>query len=125
MGSASTVRPTNAIASQAMVPRTATASSSYTNMVNYEVTYWNKNNPGGPTFDGEDCTNFLSDALQAGGWSMVRKSTSAFSSDDPKRYMAYQPIVWTAGDLGACTATPGPLRKTGISLPVAVVVYRC
>ncbi|MFF5564279.1 amidase domain-containing protein [Streptomyces sp. NPDC012623] len=57
-------------------PKNLTASGyDYNAMVAYATKYWSKYNPEYPSFDGAgaggDCTNFVSQALKAGGWKHV------------------------------------------------------
>ncbi|WP_251093211.1 amidase domain-containing protein [Streptomyces sp. Caat 7-52] len=54
----------------------------YKAMVSYAAKYWNKYNPDYPDFNGAgaggDCTNFVSQALKAGGWKHVPGYTNDF-----------------------------------------------
>ncbi|MEU3828817.1 amidase domain-containing protein [Streptomyces sp. SID486] len=54
----------------------------YKAMVSYAAKYWNKYNPDYPDFNGHgaggDCTNFVSQALKAGGWKHVPGYTNDF-----------------------------------------------
>ncbi|WP_420803454.1 amidase domain-containing protein [Streptomyces naphthomycinicus] len=54
----------------------------YKAMVAYAAKYWNKYNPDYPDFNGQgaggDCTNFVSQALKAGGWKHVPGYTNDF-----------------------------------------------
>lgn len=51
---------------------TSTNSGSYSNQsaANYAINWWNSRNPAYRSFDA-DCTNFISQALYAGGWTYV------------------------------------------------------
>jgi hypothetical protein len=54
----------------------------YKAMVSYAAKYWNRYNPDYPDFNGQgaggDCTNFVSQALKAGGWKHVPGYTDDF-----------------------------------------------
>ncbi|WP_257980529.1 amidase domain-containing protein [Streptomyces sp. CB02959] len=54
----------------------------YRAMAAYATTYWSRYNPDYPDFngagDGGDCTNFVSQALKAGGWQHVPGYTTDF-----------------------------------------------
>ncbi|MFJ8848450.1 amidase domain-containing protein [Streptomyces cyaneofuscatus] len=55
---------------QAQIKPSVTANYNYTNMAKYAEKHWSKYNPSYRKFDdvGGDCTNFISQALRAGGW---------------------------------------------------------
>ncbi|WP_329064278.1 amidase domain-containing protein [Streptomyces sp. NBC_01429] len=64
-------------------PKNFTASGyDYQAMAAYATTYWSKYNPEYPSFDGAgaggDCTNFVSQALKAGGWKHVPGYTNDY-----------------------------------------------
>jgi hypothetical protein len=40
-------------------------------MVNYAANWWYRNNPKYPSFAPDDCTNFVSQCLHAGGWNFT------------------------------------------------------
>jgi hypothetical protein len=49
----------------------STQSYNRTNAINYAYTWWNGQNPNYPDFGGDDCTNFISQSMIAGGFSML------------------------------------------------------
>ncbi|MGG2460955.1 amidase domain-containing protein [Streptomyces sp. RGM 3693] len=64
-------------------PKNFTATGyDYNAMAAYATTYWSRYNPDYPDFngigDGGDCTNFVSQALKAGGWQHVPGYTTDF-----------------------------------------------
>jgi Putative amidase domain len=85
-GAASTSRST-AIAPKARRP--AVGGYNYAAMANFEITYWN-GLPSGDYGFAEECTDFLSYALKAGGWTLVGQQASN-TTNDTKWYMYTSP----------------------------------
>ncbi|MDA5281213.1 amidase domain-containing protein [Streptomyces sp. Isolate_45] len=69
----------------------AAASYSYSSMVNYANRYW-KNWNGNYRSYSSDCTNFISQAMRAGGWGTT--SGSASSRSDNRKWF-YGSFSWT------------------------------
>jgi len=68
MSSTSTLRVAGGIGSMAVLM--SVPGSNYTAMMNYAKCWWNKRNFSYPSY-GSDCTNFVSQAMEAGGWTNV------------------------------------------------------
>ncbi|MFI1970539.1 amidase domain-containing protein [Streptomyces cinnamoneus] len=80
---ASTTRPSRPAPSK---PTTSTSGYDYAAMASYAEKYWRNYNPAYRSFNsaGGDCTNFISQALKAGGW----KDEAGSSSDYGKWWYA-------------------------------------
>ncbi|MCK2238454.1 MULTISPECIES: amidase domain-containing protein [unclassified Crossiella] len=61
----------------------------YTAMVNYARQWAYARNPQYPRFD-NDCANFVSQALRAGGWEIALDPSSGYPARDPKNWYHYQ-----------------------------------
>lgn len=72
---------------------TATASYNYVAMAAYAERYWDNYNPAYRTFNdvGGDCTNFVSQAMRAGGWADV----NGWYRDDNNWWYNFLNQTWT------------------------------
>jgi hypothetical protein len=57
---------------------------------NYAIKYSQQYNPEWPRYDNEDCTNFVSQALYAGGWTMISRGTILGSRRDRGSWYSQQ-----------------------------------
>ncbi|MBL1109763.1 amidase domain-containing protein [Streptomyces sp. 5-8] len=76
-----------------MKPAT-TAAYSYNKMIAYAEKYWKHHNSAFRTYGGNDCTNFLSQIMLAGGWKPAGGSIIQRTSN---KYWFYGPVsLWTS-----------------------------
>ncbi|WP_333764512.1 amidase domain-containing protein [Streptomyces sp. IBSBF 2390] len=72
----------------------ATAAYSYNKMIAYADKYWDHHNSAYRTYGGNDCTNFLSQIMLAGGWKPAGGSIIQRTSN---KYWFYGPTnIWTS-----------------------------
>ncbi|MFD9534697.1 amidase domain-containing protein [Streptomyces sp. NPDC060010] len=83
----STELPATGMSSQTAKP-TLSASYSYDKMVDYANRYWKDYNGGYRSY-GNDCTNFISQAMRAGGWSTTAGSPSSRADNSKWFYASY------------------------------------
>ncbi|MDK0520696.1 amidase domain-containing protein [Streptomyces sp. ML-6] len=69
----------------------ATASYNYSAMVRYANKYWKKPNSNYRTY-GNDCTNFISQVMRAGGW---KATSGSFASRKNNKKWFYASHTWT------------------------------
>jgi hypothetical protein len=81
----------------------------------YALRYFAKYNPDWPSFSGSDCTNFVSQALYAGGWSMVHAmpwAWTAWFSGKAGSGQNYHSKTWTvAFDFSKYLACSGRAKR--------------
>jgi hypothetical protein len=83
------------VRASAIASTQARAGYNYAAMVNYAATWHNRYNPAWPRFD-NDCTNFVSQCLRAGGWRAT--AFTANFNDDRYWFLAnssYHSNSWT------------------------------
>ncbi|MFD7395085.1 amidase domain-containing protein [Streptomyces virginiae] len=90
-GPASGTDPKVSAGGGAPAPMSAAASYNYTAMANYADRYWRNHNGSYRTYS-SDCTNFISQAMRAGGWGTT--SGSASSRADNRKWF-YGSFSWT------------------------------
>ncbi|MFD0394131.1 amidase domain-containing protein [Streptomyces nogalater] len=80
-GSSSTTPTGGTETGSGLVKPAATASYNYSKMEHYANQYWDDHNPAFRTYSGNDCTNFLSQIMRAGGWHNAGVSIAQRSSN--------------------------------------------
>ncbi len=70
-----------------------------TDAIDYAYTWWNSRNPSYPDFGDNDCTNFISQAMIAGGFSKVGSGDGCRDESTSTEFYSYSasPPLWCLG----------------------------
>lgn len=92
-------RATDLVTPEAIDPGDKAGPYNYHAMANYAILYWDNYNPNYRTFNdvGGDCTNFISQAMYAGGWVQTNQPICWYQDDNCWWYTsAAQTWSWTS-----------------------------
>lgn len=80
-------------------PSESTLAYNRTNAINYATTWWNGQNSSYPDFGSNDCTNFISQAMKAGGFSMYGTGDGCRDENTQTEWYvkSKNPPIWCLG----------------------------
>ncbi|MFD8371614.1 amidase domain-containing protein [Streptomyces sp. NPDC059688] len=89
----------------------ATAAYSYHQMIAYADKYWDHHNSAYRTYGGNDCTNFLSQIMLAGGWkpaggSIIQRTSNKYSKRTKSVRNVYDLLASDVLQAGAFPTSP-------------------